>query len=111
VTLEVLEELEALDKLEELHALEACVPGSDHLLSFDCGRLARQLDAFLGPRLSREDVRCLTFSFANVMMQLVKPMVRIAITSLSATSPCSWPILREHGWSTFSPTRFKVGRT
>ena len=37
------------------------------LLSFDYGRLERQLGAFLGPRLSREDLCHLTFSFTNVM--------------------------------------------
>ena len=44
--------------------------GSYHLLSFDYGRLDRQLGAFLGPRPSREDLRRLTSSFANVMTQL-----------------------------------------
>ena len=55
---------------EELHLciLEARVPRSDQLLGFDYGRLERQLDAFLRPRPSREDLGCLTFSFANVMM-------------------------------------------
>ena len=57
---EVLEEL-------QMHAPEARTPWSDQLLGFDYGRLERQLDAFLGSRPSREDVRCLTFSFANVM--------------------------------------------
>ena len=60
---EVLEEL-------QLHAPEARAVGSDQLLSFDYGRIERQLDAFLGPRPSWEDLRCLTFSFANVMTQL-----------------------------------------
>ena len=39
--------VEALEKLR-LHALEARAPRSNHLLSFDYGRLERQLDAFLG---------------------------------------------------------------
>jgi hypothetical protein len=42
---------------------------------------------------------------------LVEPAVWIAITSLSATSPCSWPTQHEHGWSTSRPTGFKAGRT
>ena len=45
-------------------------PRSDQLLGFDFGRLERQLGAFLGPWTSREDLRHLTFSFANVMAQL-----------------------------------------
>ena len=61
--------VKALEKMQ-LRRPEARVPGSDQLLGFDYGRLERQLDAFLGPRPSREDVRCLTFFFANVMMQL-----------------------------------------
>ena len=61
--------VEALKKLQ-LRAPEAHVPGSDQLLGFDYGRLEHQLDAFLGPRPCQEDVRCLNFSFANVMMQL-----------------------------------------
>ena len=58
--------VEALEELE-LHAPGAHTPGSDQLLGFDYGRLERQLGAFLGPRPSREDLRYLTFSFANVM--------------------------------------------
>ena len=54
----------------QLRALEARVPRSDQLLGFDYGRLERQLGAFLGPRPSRQDLRHLTFSFANVMAQL-----------------------------------------
>ena len=61
--------VEALEQLQ-LHALEARVSGSDRLLGFDYGRLERQLDAFLGPRPSREELRCLTFSFANAKKQL-----------------------------------------
>ena len=57
---------EALEELQ-LHALEARTPGSNQLLSFDYGSLERQLGAFLGPRPSWEDLRRLTFSFANVM--------------------------------------------
>ena len=60
VITEVLKEL-------QLHAMEARTPRSDQLLGFDYRRLERQLDAFLGPRPSREDLRQLTFSFANVM--------------------------------------------
>ena len=63
--------VKALKKLQ-LHAPESHVLGSDHLLGFDYGRLEHQLDAFLGPRPSREDVRCLTFSFTNVMTQLAR---------------------------------------
>ena len=61
----VLEEL-------QLHASEARVPRSDRLLGFDYGRLERHLDAFLGSRPSREALRCLTFSFANAMLQLAE---------------------------------------
>ena len=57
---------EALEELQ-LHAPEACTPGNDQLLGFDYKRLERQLDAFLGPRPSWEDLHHLTFSFANVM--------------------------------------------
>jgi len=57
---------EALEELQ-LHAPEARAPGSDQLLGFSYGRLEHQLGAFLGPRPSREDLRHLTFSFANVM--------------------------------------------
>ena len=57
---------EALEELQ-LHAPRARAPGSDQLLNFDYGRLERQLGAFLGPRPSWEDLRHLTFSFANVM--------------------------------------------
>ena len=56
----------ALDELQ-LHAPEAHVPRSNQLLGFDYGRLERQLGAFLGHQPSREDLRRLTFSFANVM--------------------------------------------
>ena len=54
----------------QLHAPEARALGSDQLLSFDYGRLERQLGAFLGPQPSREDLCHLTFSIANVMAQL-----------------------------------------
>ena len=43
--------IEALEELQ-LHTPKAHVLGSGQLLSFDYGRLERQLDAFLGPRLS-----------------------------------------------------------
>ena len=61
--------VEALEELQ-LHAPEARVPGSDRLLGFDYGRMERQLDAFLGPRSSREELRCRPFSIANAMIQL-----------------------------------------
>ena len=60
---EVLEEL-------QLHVSEVHVPGSDRLLSFDYEGCEHQLDAFLGAQPSREVLCCLTFSFANAMMQL-----------------------------------------
>ena len=60
---------EALEELQ-LHAPEARTLGSHQLLGFDYRRLERQLGAFLGPRLSREDLCHLTFSFANIMAQL-----------------------------------------
>ena len=50
-----------------LHASEARTPGSDQLLGFNYGRLERQLGAFPGPRPSWENLRHLTFLFANVM--------------------------------------------
>ena len=59
----------ALEELQ-LYALEAHAPRSNQLLDFDYGRLKRQLGAFLGLRPSREDLCHLTFSFANVMVQL-----------------------------------------
>ena len=62
---------EALEELQ-LHAPEAHTPGSDQLLGFDYGRLERQLGALLGPRPSWEDLRRLTFSFANIMTQLAE---------------------------------------
>ena len=58
--------VEALDELQ-LHAPKARTPRSDQLLGFDYERLERQLGAFLGPRPSREDLRHLAFSFANIM--------------------------------------------
>ena len=58
--------VEALEELW-LHAPEARAPGSDQLLDFDYGRLERQLGAYLGPRPFLEDLRHLTFSFANIM--------------------------------------------
>ena len=60
---------EALEELL-LHAPEVRAPGSDQLLNFDYGRLERQLGALLGPRPSWEDLRRLTFSFANIITQL-----------------------------------------
>ena len=62
--------VEALEELQ-LYAPEAHAPGCDQLLGFDYGRLERRLSAFLGPRPSQEDLRRLTFSFANVMTQLI----------------------------------------
>ena len=53
-----------------MHAPEAHAPGSDQLLGFDYEWLEHQVHAFLGPRPSREDMHCLTFSFTNVMTQL-----------------------------------------
>ena len=58
--------VKALEELQ-LYAPEARALGSDQLLDFNYGRLEHQLGAFLGPRPSREDLRHLTFSFANVM--------------------------------------------
>ena len=40
----------------------------------------------------------------------VKPVAQMMTTSLFATSHCSWPIRREHGWSTYRPTPYTVGR-
>ena len=40
----------------------------------------------------------------------VKPVVRMMMISLFAISRYSWPIRHEHGWSTYRPTPFKVGR-
>ena len=57
---------ETLEELQ-LHTPMARALGSDQLLGFDYGRLERQLGAFLGPRLSREDQGRLTFSFVNIM--------------------------------------------
>ena len=63
--------VEALEKLQ-LRTPEARVLGSNQLNDFDYGRLEHQLNVFLGPQLSREDVRCLAFSLANVITQLAR---------------------------------------
>ena len=57
------------EMLEELrlHAPEVRAPGSSQLLDFDYGSLEDPLGVFLGPRLSREDICHLTFSFTNIM--------------------------------------------
>ena len=62
---------EALKELW-LHAPKAHDPRSNQLLEFNYGRLECQLGAFLGPRLSQEDLGHLTFSFAKVMTQLAR---------------------------------------
>ena len=61
-----------IDTLGELrvNTLEARVPGGDKPPSFDWVRFERQLNAFLGPRPSQEDMSCLTFSLTNVTAQL-----------------------------------------
>jgi hypothetical protein len=61
--------VEALEELR-LHSSEARIPRSNKLLDFDYERLERQLIVFLGPRLSQEDLWCLSFSFTNVRTQL-----------------------------------------
>ena len=45
-------------------------------IGLDYGRLECQLSVSLGPQMSREDPRCLTFSYANDMVQLAggKPL-------------------------------------
>jgi hypothetical protein len=43
----------------------------DQLLDFDFGELEHQLAIYLGPHLPWEDLRALTFSFVNIMMQLI----------------------------------------
>ena len=50
-----------------VHTPKAHAPGSSQLLDFDYERLERKLGVFLGPQPSQEDLRHLTFSFANVM--------------------------------------------
>ena len=62
---------EALEELR-LHAPEAHALGSSQLLGFDYGRLECQLSVFLGSRPSQENLRHLTFSFANVMARLTR---------------------------------------
>ena len=57
---------EALEELQ-LHAPETHAPKNNQLLDFDYERLEHQLNVFLGPQPSRESLRHLTFSFANVM--------------------------------------------
>jgi hypothetical protein len=52
--------------------MKAHASRSDQLLNFDYERLERQLDVFLGPRPSQEDLRYLSFSFANFMAQLAR---------------------------------------
>jgi hypothetical protein len=61
--------VEALEVLQ-LNAPEAHVSGRDRPLDFDFGRLEHQLAVYLGPHLSWEDPRALTFSFVNIMTQL-----------------------------------------
>ena len=39
----------------------------------------------------------------------IKPVVRIMMTSLSATFHCSWLIQLGHGWNTYHPTQSRVG--
>ena len=58
---EVVEEL-------QLHAPRACALGNNQLL--DYGRLECQLRVFLGSQPSREDLRHITFSYANDMARL-----------------------------------------
>ena len=41
----------------------------------------------------------------------VKPVARVMTISSFAISHYSWPIRHEHGWSTYRPTPFRVGRT
>ena len=81
---------ETLEELQ-LHAPKARAPRSDQLLGFDYERLERQLGAFLGPRPSQEDLCRITFSLANVMMQLARGeplsleyLIRSAPTALSS---------------------------
>jgi hypothetical protein len=62
--------VEALQELQ-LSTLEVRVPECHQVLDFDFEKLVRQLAVYLGPYLSREDLRALTFSFANIMIQLV----------------------------------------
>ena len=62
---------EAFEELR-LHAPGARTPGSNQLLNFDYGRFKRQLGAFLGPWPSWQDLRHLTFSFANGMAQITE---------------------------------------
>jgi hypothetical protein len=63
-----------LSRLEELrlHAPKAHASGSDQLLDFDYERPERLLDAFLGPRPSKEDLCYLSFLFANIMAQVAR---------------------------------------
>jgi hypothetical protein len=56
----------ALEELR-LSALEAGALEHDQLLDFDFKRLEHQLVVYLGPHLSWEDLRALTFSFINIM--------------------------------------------
>ena len=60
--------LDAIVEELELHRPDAHAPRSNQPPSFNYGRLERQLNAFLGPRPSREDLCHLTFSFTNVMV-------------------------------------------
>jgi hypothetical protein len=58
--------IEALEELQ-LSVVGVHAPERDQFLDFDFGKLERQLAVYLGPNRSREDLRALTFSFANVM--------------------------------------------
>jgi hypothetical protein len=67
--------IEALGELR-LSAPEACAPERDRALDFDFRKLEHQLAVYLGPRLSREDLRALAFSLVGIMRRLAggKPL-------------------------------------
>ena len=52
-----------------------------------------------------------TLGFGSKTIGLhVRPMVQVMTILLFAISHYSWPIQHEHGWSTYHPMPFKVGR-
>jgi hypothetical protein len=62
--------VKALEELQ-LNASEANDPRCDQPLDFDFERLEHQLTVYLGPHPSWEDLCALTFSFINIMTQLI----------------------------------------
>jgi hypothetical protein len=68
---------------------EDCASEGSGPFDFDCERMGRQLHTFLGPRSTQDDLYCILFSLANVMVQLFggEPLsLEILIGSVPTTS-------------------------